>query len=220
MNFTNLTKDAAIRYHLSLNHKVDDSVTIFSTLTAVLRDCRMVTRRDIRNGERASNLADDRSDSWLGTMGYMTVLDQIGKCYRPSSISQVTGHSITKALQYFCHLNARERASIYALRCAFSHDYSLYNICKGKRREELTQHFTVSGHGYNKLIILPKEPWDGKHNTKTATNGTVVNLPMFGDLVEGILKKLNEYLEQGRLELEITPRELIDRYVVFIHRQT
>jgi hypothetical protein len=71
------------------------------------------------------------SGSWLGALGYMVMLDQIGECFRPANATPLPNATpdFIKALTYFAEeIPDRERQALYALRCCFTHDYSLVNI--------------------------------------------------------------------------------------------
>ena len=220
MNFKDLTEKEAISFHLSLLDNIDEKTVVFSSLIGVLRDAREITGRDLQTGQRLSNPNHGRSDSWLGASGYLTVLDQLGKCYRPKSKQRLNKiNSITKALKYFTHLSDHEIASIYALRCAFSHDYSLFNIGNNGADDKLTQHFTVTGLGFNNLISLPNIQWNGNHSEKTIENRTIINLPLLGDLVEEIYKAVIEYFNHDELDVDLERGfiELKDRYLIFMH---
>jgi len=213
MNLDNLTKEKVIKYHLSLKTKLDENVDVFSSLVALLRDCRELTGRNTETGKRNHSHDKDKSDNWLGAIGYLTVLDQIGKCYRLTKKEQITNNSIIKALKYFSDLDEDEIFAIYALRCSFAHDYSLFNINTNKKG--FTHHFTVTGHGYHRIINLPSKPWDGDFGNRKVDNMTVINIPLLTDLIEDIINKLKSFIHSGELELEISPQEIKDRYLLF-----
>jgi len=220
MDFKNVTVDQAIEYHLQLRKKIDEKTTVFSSLVAVLKDAREVTGRDLQSGERGKDT--EKLGSWLGAGGYLTVLDQLGKSYRPKSTDKILTPktSIIRALKYFTKLTEAEIDALYALRCAFIHDYSLFNIDTRNRKDAYTHHFTVSGVGYEKngIVKLPRAKWDGNQNNKTISNQTVINLPLLGDLVEGIYQTIVELFKAGELEIELAGghRELVSRYIMFI----
>lgn len=221
MQFNNLTSKEAISHHLSLVNQIDDNTIVFSSLIAVLRDSREVTGRNLETGEKIISPVNGRLDSWLGALGYLTVLDQIGKCYRPKSKSRISkGNSIIKALSYFTLLSNKEINAIYALRCAFSHDYSLFNIGPKGENDSLTQHFTVTGLGYNTLICLPTQQWNGKHEDKSFENRTVINLIKLGDLIEAIYSALVEFFNANGLIIELKGghTELKDRYLMYAYK--
>lgn len=221
MQFEKLTFKKVVSYHLSLRNEIDEKTTVFSSLVAVLRDAREITGRDLENGKRMESPPHGRLDSWLGASGYLTLLDQIGKCYRPKNKEKIrNSNNIYKALKYFTHLKEDEIKSIYALRCAFSHDYSLFNIGRKGANDKLTQHFTVTGEGYTRLISLPKKQWNGKHLDKSLENFTTINLPLLGDLVEGIYNCLVEYFNTDELEVDLEGgyMELKNRYILFVYK--
>jgi hypothetical protein len=76
-----------------------------------------------------------RAGCWLGALGYMVMLDQIGECFRPTDADSPGAGTpdFIKALTYFAdEVRDPERQALYALRCCFAHDYSLVNIPAGK----------------------------------------------------------------------------------------
>jgi len=183
MKTITISNEDAIKIHFRPNTKVGD-VTYFSGFMAAIRDARKATSRNEDNGEK---IPEKHYGSWLGAIGYMTTLNQIGNCFRPKNSALIKGNTIIKALSYFSSLSKAEREAIYALRCSFTHDYSLSNINPGN---PLRQHrFTVC-QGSDFIVKLPKDKWNGDYNNRTRDNCTIISLEGFGDLVEGIIKKL------------------------------
>jgi len=141
-------------------------------------------------------------------------LDQIGKCFKPTAAAQIaTGNSINKALKYFANnLPNLEVDSIYALRNAFAHDYSLYNIHPTK--PSYTHHFRVLKSPVHPLVRLPQVQWDGNIKNRIPNNMTVINLEALGDTVEGICAQLLQLADENTLEVILNggSDELIQRY--------
>ena len=206
-----MPKKFAINMHLFYT-KPNNGVHIFSGFAAALRDAREATGRKPANGVKTNQ---DKIGSWLGAIGYLCLLDQIGSCFRPSNANRVNGNSIKKALKYFTDLSEKEINAIYALRCAFAHDFSLYNI--NHRKPELTHQFAVGIGGSMTTVILPKEQWDGDYSNRTPENKTIINLEALGDLIEGVCVKLFNLAKQDELEIELEggSDELLNRYGVY-----
>jgi hypothetical protein len=123
-------------------------------------------------------------------------------------------NTIEKALSYFSNLGEAERTAFYTLRCAFAHDYSLYNI--NNSRSQYTHQFAV-GQGTNRPIVtLPQQPWDGKPDNRKPTNQTTVNLEAFCDLVEEICQQLFSLAQNQGLEVVLAggSDELLQRYSI------
>ena len=101
---------------------------------------------------------------------------------------------------------------LYALRNAFFHDFSLFN----KDNPKYLHQFIVDNHPTNKVVVLPKNNWDGKLDNINKDNATYVNLQALGDLVEGIYNKLLDLSDSGDLEIELEGKEneLATRYSV------
>ena len=142
----------------------------------------------------------------------MALLDQIGTCFKPSASSLITtGNAISKALKYFSTLSDGEINALYALRCAFAHDYSLYNI---NSRPGLTHCFEVAIRPGKPAVTLPASPWDGDYQNKPKSCHTIVSLQGIGDLVEGICGQLFDLANEGKLDVLLTngSDELLQRY--------
>jgi hypothetical protein len=203
-----------IQIHLTLQGHKTDKGTRDSCLTAALREARHITGRN-----KSTGLPDPENKCgflghWAGAMVYLTILDQIGKCYRPKSKVKATkGSSIEKALFYFSSFNEDEISAIYALRNAFFHDFSLYNFRPDDMR--LQHSFIVDNHPINKVVRLPAEKWDGKMETRSAKNATYINLKTLGDIVEEIYQKLILLESKNELALELPGGE-----VELVHRYT
>jgi len=98
-----------------------------SSLLAILRDARGATGRSEETGQLQPE-QEGRAGHWLGALGYMVTIEQIGKCFRPRGATPQLPPGFRRALADFApHLTKQERDALYALRCCFAHDYSLVN---------------------------------------------------------------------------------------------
>lgn len=211
-----MNKKDVCNIHLLLDYKKGtDGLMYFSSLCGALKDARKMTGRNINTGEKDSSNTFGHLGSWLGTMGYIIILDQIGKCYKPKDKDKIESQpAIIKALRYFSSLDDPEIDALYALRNAFFHDYSLWN----KDNPKNIHRFLVDNHPFNKIIILPKDKWDGKLETRNECNSTYINLQAVGDLVEKIYKILLALNNEDKLEVELEGKEseLLARYIIAI----
>jgi hypothetical protein len=210
-----MDKYETIKNHLTLiNVKAEDGFIHYSTLCGALRDARTMTGRNIETGTKDDSNKCGYLGSWLGAMGYITILDQIGKCYRPSKKEPLEKNmpGIKKVLNYYSELTEPEINAIYALRNAFFHDFSLFN----NDRSNYIHQFIVDNHSTNPVVILPMTNWDGKIDNINKDNATYINLQALGDLVESIYKKLLELSKINALEIELEEKEdeLAIRYLV------
>ena len=197
-----ISEEEAIRMYLGISPRPSRSC-----FRAVLVDARKFTGRNMNNG---SKLPDSKHGCWLGALGYMALLDQIGTCLKPKRRNE-DGNKIEKALKYFTNLDEAEIQAIYALRCAFVHDYSLANTNERQDRQHV---FTVCEGDRAPLVQLPAIPWDGVYHTDSRDNRTIINLEAFGDLVESIRKKVCEQVEDEGLEIALRGgvAELLTRF--------
>lgn len=201
-----MPEDEALRRHFGFS-MLNGHIQLTSGFVAAIRDARLATGRDQTSGVKVD---DQRHGSWLGALGYMALLDQVGKCFKPRSKGPVEGAAIIKALRYFTSLGTEEIDAIYALRCGFAHDYSLVNISS---KPGLTHHFLVH-ESPGPIVTLPRERWSGDYSQRTAENQTRVNLEALGDVVETMYAVLLELDQQGDLEIVLSggSDELLWRY--------
>lgn len=201
--------------HLS-RHPPSIGIEIFSGFVKALEESRIATNRDPATGTKLPGLSQA---SWLGAIGYMALLDQIGSCFKPRVEPIQPGNTISKALHYFSTLTASEIDALYALRCAFAHDFSLYNI--NHNNSALTHCFKVSGGASGSIVTLPTQRWSGNYQNKPDDAHTVINLELFGDLVESICVKLFSLANSVDLDvaLEGGSDELLQRYAFFRKHQ-
>jgi hypothetical protein len=203
----------ALRRYLFGHHSLKTG-KVTSCFKAALCDARKTTRRQSNGTTKKSGT---NHGNWLGAIGYMTLLDQIGNCLKPKDKAQSkykTG--LKRALDYFSDLPETEINALYALRCSFAHDYSLINIDshydqQNKQKDKLSHRFHVNISG--KIVDLPSKKWD--RNFKNRSNVTSVNLVAFGDLVEQICQEIKKKYQEGELELSLPVEEFMEKY--FFH---
>jgi hypothetical protein len=205
-----ISDSEAIKNHFREPYRKNGMI-YFSGFSGALIEAREASHRR-EDGTKIPNI---KHGSWLGAIGYFSLLEQIGNCFRPQK-TKVRVHShengIKKALKYFSSLNQDEIDAIYALRCAFAHDYSLSNI--KTLNEKIAHHFKVTEGTATPLIQFPKEAWDGNYENLKAETTTTINLERFEDLVEDIIQHLIEMLKNDQLEIALKggADELVNRY--------
>jgi hypothetical protein len=215
------TESQAIALHLLAKPIVVRGVEHTTGFWVALKDARATTNRD-RDGVK---LPSRHHDSWAGALGYMALLDQIGKCFNPREEAALRAgqeaanqepRPIIKALLHFSELVMDQIKALYALRCAFAHDFSLINV--NPKDAGLTHHFHVCGGSAGDVITLPKARWDGDFKRRTIENLTHVNLELFGDLVEAVSARITTFAEKETLEVILAggPDELIERYSLLV----
>jgi hypothetical protein len=216
MKFQNLSADKIISYHLHLLERYSKHRTVFSSLTAALRDARQNTGRNIETGKDSPG--NNKGGNWSGAICYLIIADQIGKCYKPKNkINDSNDNAIIRCLKYYTKLNKKEIDAIYALRNAFAHDYNISNY--ETKHIHLRHHFTLLNTRLNGILKLPKNQWLGFPDQKTTDNMTVLSLPSLGDLIENIYLHIVELHKKNNLEIILKggAKELQTRYLHFIH---
>ncbi len=201
------SKNAIIRNFS--NFPAKNGILEFSGFNRCLKESREVTGRDPENG---TMLNPGKQGSWLGAVGYMALLDQIGSCFKPKDITAIPGNTIKQSLGYFTDLNDHEIDALYALRCAFTHDFSIYNI--NKKHSSLTHSFSVGVFSNQSVVTLPAVQWDGDYNKTHARYKTAINLSAFGNLVESVCTTLVDLFTNDQLDIVLVcgSDELLQRY--------
>ena len=196
----------------------------FSTAIAGLRDSRQNSGRIVNSGDLNLEKTEDFGN-WLGAMGYMTVLDQVGTSLSLKDQGKLNGRSsIFRALTLFeSDLTENEIHSLIALRNAFLHDFNLINVPgpKSKFKNEQTHRFTVYSNPGDKVVSLPLKQWDGNYETKSWDKNTEtrINLLGFGDLVEKVFKKIRIKIQQDQVEInEKSINAFINKYTFKIFK--
>lgn len=195
----------------------------FSTLVAGLKDCRTYTKRAINTGVYDPKIDYGHEGNWLAAIGYFTILDQIGSCYKPINEPNPpeNTNSIKFAIEKFgfdlLDNDNWKLNSLIALRNAFTHDFNLLNIPRDANKKILQQHkFTVTADTENNWIVtLPQEIWDGDIEGKNfykISDSTFVNLFGIGSLVETIYQRINNLIENDTVDLQIPSLRLINKY--------
>lgn len=205
-----MSSKQAIEVHLT-NHPPTEGIHVFSGFAAALGDARKITGRN----EIGNKVDHTKHGCWLGAIGYMALLDQIGTCFKPKRKSHENGNSIRRALKYFSNLSDDEIEALYALRCCFAHDFSLHNI--NKEKPSRTHRFRVGVGASTHIVTLPSLHWDGNYESKSLDDFTLINLEAFGDLVESICEQLSTLAKSDELEIVLPggSDELLHRYSIY-----
>ncbi len=209
-------KDLLTRYFAEDQPFSTDFGRRTSTLVAALRDSRALTKRNLRNGEFEIENSGDIGN-WLGAMGYMTILDQIGSSLSLKGKDKLSKRSsILRALKFFDgRLTELQIHALIALRNAFFHDFNLINLGKGEFKSEQTHRFIVYALPDNRIVTLPNVKWNGDFENKTwdKQTETKVNLFEFGNLVESVVKEVQKKIERDEVELnEVNIKAHINKY--------
>lgn len=205
-----MTEREAIENHLFYQEPDPRrNVYYFSSLIGAIRDAREATGRNLKTGEK---IIGKPHGSWLGALGYFTVLDQVGTCFKEKKAPVDKLRGVTAALTRFSNLEETVVDALYALRCSFAHDFSLFNF--NKKKASLCHRFTLVADPAYPLIVLPETCWDGDSYDDRPAVFTLVNLLAFGDVVEAIYARLLELAEMNDLDIILKDgaRELLAKY--------
>lgn len=184
------------------------AVTTPSSFFLAAGDARVASGRDPKTGAVVN---PDPPTKWLGAIGYMAMFDLLGTAVTRPSVPSTEGNAFRRTLEVFSAVPAQERATLYALRNAFAHDYSLIN--QGPAGMHL---FRLEWDGGGSLVQLPNTPWDGTFPVDPAADDTICDLFLLTELGEEIIAEVFTAFWAGDLELLVHPDEAEHRYFVTI----
>jgi hypothetical protein len=112
------------------------------------------------------------------------MLEQVGECFEPVPRlrTAVIGNSRVKALTYYGPpgLDDDRILAVYALRCAFAHDYGLNHMGLDKQAAKMRHTFMLRDDDAAPFIQLPSIRWNGDHQ-RLGYRGTEVNVRKLGN---------------------------------------
>jgi hypothetical protein len=206
------TEHEALRWYVT-GRPQPTPVAVVSCFWAALRDARNTTGRDEETGAVTS---EGNTGTWLGAVGYLALLDQIGSAVTMRRTTRrLRGEpDIVRALREFSpsHLTRRDLDALYALRCSLAHDFSLFNEGQGARAREKDFHFGLHTDPKALLIEHAWRRWSVDYATPSEHNQTWVNLRALGDLAEGCAANVERAFRTGRLRARIPADDLLIRY--------
>lgn len=190
-------------------------VTTISCFRAAIRDARQLSGRNVDTGALRPRLRRGKA-IWPGTLVYLVTVDQVGQVI--SMRRRLPTHEpFMDALDDFAPtLPVRDRHMLYALRCAFAHEFGLVNEGRGKHAAVRQHLFQLHEAGERKLVIYPKRVWNGRFgaraNTKTGT--THVNITEVARVVEEVVATIESAATAGHLRLlqGVTPATVTSRW--------
>lgn len=183
----------AMRLYLFLPVSVpleDEIRHVRSSLEALLRDTRSVVGRDPLTGELMDS---DHSRTWLGALGYLALIDQLASALQVPS----AGHGarpFESLLIWDGCVDHDEAAALYALRCAFAHNYGLLNESRSgneERRRTLRHRFTLTA-SRGDLIQLRDRGIAKVERPIQQITPTVVDIISLGDEIERLVANVRQ----------------------------
>lgn len=212
MTFKSSNFKDIIEKHLTCVNSIEGQLKVQSSLPKALIEARWITGRDAKTGEPLPDSnSQDHLGWWSGTVIYLTILDHIGAIYKiKEQLRRFDDkpQDILKALDYFApEIDLKKATAIYALRCAFHHDFSLINIGKSK-----DMHFNFGLHQFatGEVVEFRKNfvDWDGELCSLNESNQTIINVKRLGDLVEDIYKRILSLNAKNKLEICLVNGEI------------
>lgn len=204
---------------------VYDGIFRESTLFAALRECRLFTKRNKETGEYNPECEFGFEGHWLGSIGYFSILDQIGSSFKPQNIPHPSGkyNSIQFAIESFGYdlleNDKKKLHALIALRNAFTHDFCLINIPENKKKYSLEKRRFSVGINYTEIVTLPLNDWEEDisqkniQNTKTVTK---IDLLRFGNMVETIVSRVRYMAKNNMLDTLIDIPTFMNKYTFVI----
>jgi hypothetical protein len=186
-----------------------------STFVLALREARSCLGRDIDSGRSSSGTP---THLWAGSVVYLVLLEQIGESLRPKGSRDVNREKkLERAIRQFTpgRTTPYQRNALYALRCAFAHEFGLFNI---NHSSQSYQHvFRLDDDPTCPIVKRPARRWSGDYNDTGIAMSTTVGLIALGDLTEEVVRSVRTHSNQTTLRSRLAPGELQRRFSVFIH---
>lgn len=189
----------------ALSGQRDNNLLRLVGLRAALLDARPAVGRAIRTGE---TYRADRSASWLGTIGYLVLLDHIGAWARPpGSTEAVTDEPFVDALTAWTSLDAAQTDGLWALRCALLGGYGLQHVDPMPSR---THHFLLEPTRGDPITV-PSSPWK-PGVPRTEENATHIRLAGLHDTIEQVVDDVIRHVEDDDLTCILVPSAFAQRF--------
>ena len=170
-----------------------------SALDSLIVDAHRVTGRN----DDGDVVDEEHLGTWLGAMGYLALIDQLGKVLRWSDRNVGPWTSPFEQILEQHGKSRAEAAALYALRNAMAHNYGLAN--RNANRPECQHYFQLRVLGGETLVKLPSSAWDGTPDGVSAESTTVVSLQAIGNLGEELLLGLQETYLRDPSSLSLQP---------------
>lgn len=189
--FTNLDPQALMLLdeHLNGSHEPLIGVRRNSSLLAAYNDARGATHRDRKTGAYEDDDAAAHSASWLGVIGYLAIIDQIGCCFGLAGANPTGRNEFLRGLELFSDVSALDAEALYALRNGLMHGYRLAGRSNSLKRD---YRFALVNDADASLVT--EIDFEGQPRTQ-------INLRAVGDLAERMLEQLRKELDGARLQM-------------------
>ena len=185
--------------------------TSISCFRAAVRDARTLSGRDVDTGDLVSTVG---SHAWPAALMYLVLLDQVGKVIAPTPRARSEVPFLTALEEFAPSLSEQDREMLYALRCAFAHEFALANEGRGAKVALRRHIFELYEAGERRLVVDPAEPWNGEYGKSRTGGPTKVNLTEFGTLMEELIAQVESGATDGSLVLVagVTPEMATTRW--------
>jgi hypothetical protein len=204
----------AIRLHVMAPDLTVRGFRYLSGFIVLLQDSRHDGGRDVQTGEIIN---EERTGHWLSAIGYLILLDQIGKSFKPRTVPKAAyRNSVQWCLSHWSpEITGDDSAAIYALRNALLHDYSLFN--ENREKPEYQHIFSLDRMTGQGVVRLPRTRWNGDFADTARYCRTLVSLTELGNLTESIVAAVREAGPWGiDVLLAGGSDELLQRYGLLI----
>lgn len=212
-----------LRLYLELPATIEEAELVREHLGTIDGTSGFVVRQRLRRHHVRSSFeasftdahnASNGGTSWIGAIGYLVFLDQLGGAVRPLSGPQPSRSDLERALEMFTDCTEAERAALYALRCCLAHDFSLANLAERtpEHRRHLYRHFfhLVPSRQLDRLVEFPPTAWDGDFGD---LRPTFVDLGHLEDTAARARDQAIAAHAAGELELRIPAIEARHRFL-------
>ena len=181
----------------SIDAELADQAAAISSYLALVGETPQIPALDAALRD-ARETMDHGKALWLATLGYLIVIEMLGRSVAslaskyPNRLS-ATNRFVAGAREFSDpELSQADAEALYSLRCALAHEYSLRN--EGKKLQHI---FTLQQSG--PMVEHAQRPWTGA--APLPQNITTVNVRAVGEFVERLVADVRAAHERSEVVL-------------------
>ena len=194
----------------------------YSCLLIALQDARIITGRDIKNGNIKNEILESEQHflnphSFIGIINYLLVLELIGEIFKTKTFSTKKKNNIYKALmQFHATINEKDIDTIIALRNSLAHNYGLINIPHNSKEDDTKLHkFTLLNTPNTNLIEYPERKWSKQYSDHSEETSTKISVIKLQNLVESTYNNLKTEINNDNATISLSGiDELKSRFTI------
>ena len=222
MMIPNASERAAIDRYLHENGPWGN-VHAVSSFVAAVRDARRLAGRDVDTGKLRTDIEDAARTDFAAVFLHLAAIEQVGRVLRRTGARDRAARDNNNDLMHALRLwkptiRASHADALRALRNALAHNFGLAALDERRARRGGTpppggwRHYLFAVGDAGPLVVLPNRRWNGKYGDDRLGGVTHVNHLAVGDVVEDVVRALDDAQKRNELRLRVHPDEVKLRF--------